>query len=282
MIRSSHQILPFVLRAPTAVQPTIARSPLAVAPAFAQDTVPPTATNDQLVALAKLHPEFAFPSGGDISLALNAHYSNRRGQLAFALAHSYNCIEGDVRLSNGVAVMTHDRGRASELTFAEWATTIAVSGRMLRIDLKESRALPEVIKTLRKLGIPGGRLQFNVSVIPPWESSHMNVKDIQSLRREYPDAWITFNVPAPLSAVFKVLGNAGHTVGGRIGVALQPPEASPGAIKQLHGLGLRINIWNDASKWAPQDVAAEKARLRDLGIDGMLDVRGSHDPLLRP
>lgn len=235
-----------------------------------------------LTDVARANQDHVFPANGDISLVRNAHYSNHRKQLEYILRHPYNSVEADVRLRDGVAVLAHDKGAKVELTFEEWATAVSSSGRMLRIDFKESKALPEVVRIIRKLGITADKLQFNFSVVSPREgSSYLAVPELQKLRRDFPESWITFNLPKPTMEVFAQLGQVGKQVGGRMCVSFQPKEVSVAAISAIHGYGMRINIWNDATQWGPDNVALETKRLRDLGIDGMIDLRRMDDPLIK-
>lgn len=275
----------------------IARSPATTPlPAAAPDarsaaatTAPPTSERPAplppgpdvpgLLELARARPELAFPRNGHLGVASNAHYANTRAQLAWALKGDYNSLEGDVRLVDGVPVMAHDPGRVHELTFEQWAGVAAASGRMLRIDMKEARALPHVEAVLRRLGVPHDLITFNVSVDAPWTSSNMPVHAVRQLRERFDGCWITINTPVPMQLGYDLVARAARHIGGdRVGIALLAERVTAPLVAHLRR-DLVVNVWNMPGAWSPVDVAAERARLRSLGVDGMIDVRRADDPL---
>lgn len=251
----------------------------ATAPPASAIPAAPGPTDAELLMLAAAHPEYEFPRHAPLSAAHNAHYTNTRAQLAYALEHSYNELEGDVRFRDGIAVMAHDSDRAADLTFEQWAIAVARSGRMLRIDLKDIKALPGVMATVKRLGIPADRLSFNVSVYMPFMSSNASATQLDDLRARFPESYITFNLPFPALPGYWLVEHSAHRVGGPTGVALMGQLATASAIAHLRKHGVTVNVWNHPPLWAPEDVAAETARLRALGVDGQIDLRREDDPL---
>ena len=249
------------------------------APAVAPPALP-VPTDAQLDKLATAHPEFAFPRGGDLSLAHNAHYTNSRAQLGYALDHPYNELEGDVRFRGGTAVMAHDSGADNGMTFEHWARLGAQAGRMLRVDIKEAKALPSIEATLAKLQVPDDRVSFNLSVDAPWMKSNFAVDAVRALRERHPDAWITFNTPLPERAGYAVVGRVARQVGGpRLGVALQGQFVTVRDVAWLKAHNLTVNVWNYPPLWEPTDVEATTAAYRAMGVNGQIDLRRRDDPL---
>jgi hypothetical protein len=234
-----------------------------------------------LLARAQAHPEWAFPRGGQLAQAHNAHYADTRSQLAYALENDYNSIECDVRLRSGVPVLAHDSSAPSDLTFEAWARALAASGRMARIDLMEASAIPAVLEIVDRLGIPHDRITFNVSVDAPWSPANVSVARLKELRARYPEAWITMNMPLPTRIGTWLLARAGRAIGGKVAGTLTDPLVSAALVHSLQK-GAAVDVWNEPRVWQPADVAAEEQRLRALGVDGMVDLRRRDDPLARP
>jgi hypothetical protein len=214
-----------------------------------------------------------------LSIASNAHYTNTRHQLAYALANNYNSLEGDVRMRDGVAVMAHDRGRTPELTLAQWASHGASAGRMLRIDLKEREALNSVTQAVRELKIPDDRLTFNVSANAPWLKSNFSTQGLRELRAAFPNAWITLNAPFPLPLGYELAADAAKHVGGKVGLSLQAQLVTKGTVRHLKGHGLTVSAWNHPPLWQPKNIEGMRRSLREKGVDGMIDLRRKDDPL---
>lgn len=243
----------------------------------------PPPTLDQLAALAATAPpEHRFAPGGHPSTLRNAHYTNTRSQLGYALAGRYNSVEGDVRIRDGLAVMQHDATGRADLTFEQWAALAARAGKHLRIDVKEAASLPAVEATLARLGIASDRVTFNVAVYAPWTSADLPVAAVRALRERHPASWITLNVPLPLHAGYALAGRAARRIGGgRMGVAVQAALARRGDVALLRRSFDVVNAWNEPLLSQPDDPARTSARLRAAGVNGMIDLRRRDDPLAR-
>jgi hypothetical protein len=282
--------------APTAIRPPIATpaAPMRAAPTNTSTIpgpeLPPVAPRHpalpspppglaQLAALAANAPADArFPPGAHPSTIRNAHYTNTRAQLAHAFAGPYNSIEGDVRLRDGRAVMQHDRTAAHDLTFEQWAMLGARAGKHLRIDLKEPAALSHVVATLQRLGVEPGMVTFNVGLRTPW-SSGLAIDEVRTLRDRFDGAWVTLNLPAPLGAGYVLVEQAARAIGGpRLGVAVVAGLVRAADVTRLRRSFAVVNAWN-LPVLGPGDLAREAARLRAIGVNGMLDLRRRDDPL---
>ena len=239
----------------------------------------PVPTLAELARLAaEAPPEHRFAPGSHPSTIHNAHYSNTRAQLGYALANAYNSVEGDVRVRGGVAVMQHDATAAHDLTFEQWALLASRAGKHLRIDVKEPAALEHVAATLAKLGVPAGSVTFNVGLATPW-SSGLSIDAVRDLRARFGDAWITLNLPLPLGPGYLLAVRAAKAIGGgRLGVAIMAGLVHRGDIALLRSAFDVVNAWNLPLLGDP-DVPAMTARLRAIGVNGMVDLRRRDDPL---
>lgn len=233
---------------------------------------------DELLRLARLKPGSAWRPGMHVSQAHNAHYTNTYRQIAYAFAHDYNSVEGDVRMHRGVPVMAHDRGRLDGLALAEWVRVVHTSGRLLRLDVKEAAALPSVLRVLRDQGVPAHQVSFNVSVLNP-TGGGLTVTELRALRALYPHAPIGLSVPVPLGYVYEQAARIARAAGGGpFMVALHAQWANAATARRLQP-ALIVGAWNHPPLYAPTDLVAERARLRAMGIDGMIDLRRADDPL---
>lgn len=238
--------------------------------------VPSLARLAELAASAPASERFA--PGDHPSTIRNAHYANTRAQLAYALAGPYNSVEGDVRVRNGVPVMQHDGDAAHDLTFEQWALLASRAGKHLRIDLKEPAALAQVADTLERLGIPAGTVTFNVGLATPF-SKGLSVDAVRALRGRFPLAWITLNLPLPLGPGYLLASRAARAIGGdRLGVAVMAGLVHRGDIELLRRSFAAVNAWNLPLLGDP-DVGAMTAKLRAMGVNGMVDLRRRDDPL---
>lgn len=234
----------------------------------------------RLLDHARARPDSAWRRGDHISKANNAHYTNTLTQFEHALKNSYNSLEGDVRVEDGMPVMAHDKGRTDGLTFRDWAEIGNESGRMLRIDLKEHAALAPVVKELQRLDVPDWRASFNIEALLPGVA-HIDVGYLKELRAQYPLSPISLNSPLPLRPIHDALKAAARQVGGTMMTAFQSPLATRDAVAYLKPEFI-VNAWNNPALWQPRDIARETARLRALGVDGMIDLRRRDDPLAKP
>lgn len=233
---------------------------------------------DELQALAERAPTSQrFVPGSHPSTLRNAHYTNTRSQLAFALAGPYNSVEGDVRMRDGRAVMQHDSHGRADLTFEQWAMVATRAGKHLRVDVKEPAALAEVTKQLSRIGVPPGSITFNVAIDTPWGAGS-SIETIRALRADWPASWITLNLPLPLGPGYLLAARAARLIGSeRLGVAVMAGLVGRRDVELLRRSFAAVNAWNLPRLGV--DLDREARRLRAIGVNGMLDLRSSEDPL---
>jgi len=268
------------LAAPSALSapvPGVERPPVAPKHPALPNPVPGL---QQLAAIAAAAPrEYSFTPGAHPSTIRNAHYTNTRAQLAYALAGPYNSVEGDVRVENGIPVMKHDGHAAADLTFEQWAWLANKAGKHLRVDVKEAAGIPAIAETLERLGIPGGSITFNVGAGAPWASNNMSVPAIRALRQRFPESWVTLNLAVPLLPGYKLAVEAAKRIGGdRLGVAVMAETVRESDVRLLRTVFASVNAWN-LPLLGEIDVEAATKRLRAIGVNGMMDLRIKSDPL---
>jgi hypothetical protein len=261
--------------------------------------VPTTLPGPELPAIPPKHPALPVPPslgqleriadaapaaqrwtpGGAPALVHNAHYSNTRSQLAFSLAGPYNSVEGDIRMRDGVPVMQHDSHGAYDLTFEQWAILAARAGKHLRCDVKEAAALEPVARILERLGVPAGSITFNVAAGTPWSSANQSVSTIKALQARFPGCWVTLNLPLPFGPGYLLAMRIAKEIGkDHLGVAIMGGLIHARDVSLLRRTFEVVNAWNEP-KIKELDIVAETARLRSIGVNGMIDLRRRDDPL---
>jgi hypothetical protein len=215
-------------------------------------------------------------TGMSLERLRNAHLSNTAEQLRIALAGDYNSLEGDVRLEHGVPVMSHDRGGEGALLFADWARIAMATGKHLRIDLKEAAAIDQVSALLHQLGVPDGQVTINLSTGMPFSDADAERSTLERIRGAHPGALIGFNVPdsimgSPIVAAI----DAATAIGGQTQVSLAIDQATPTIIGRLRTAGIHVGIWNDPQRDPVDDPASTRRELREMGVDGLVDLRSA-------
>lgn len=232
-------------------------------------------TDEQFAALLRLargRRELAWPAGQDISAARNAHFTNTAREMAAALQADYDWIEGDVRLDDhGKPVMAHEPGARHSMALDEWLAIGAASGRGLKLDFKDPRAIESALRLLRAHGVPGWRLILNVTVGGP---SGVTWEQLATARRRFPDAIVNLSTDAQelTPTVIGQLRAWARAVGHNVMFPLRWDLVDDQVIAALRDVG-RIAIWNSPAVGGPSDLAAEVLRLRARGVDGMIDLR---------
>lgn len=189
-----------------------------------------------------------------------------------ALHGDHDWLEGDLRVArDGRLVMAHDADEEDAgLELQEWLAIGAAGQRGLKVDVKEDEAIPELLDQLEASGIPHGRIMLNVG------PSSLDEASVRDVRRRFPDAWIALN---PRSRDERGYGARdlqeitaiADAAGGRIAFPIRWDLASDSAIEALRPHG-RVSIWTSSSHGTPDDAAAEAAKLRERGVDGVIDL----------
>lgn len=221
---------------------------------------------------AAAHPDKAWTGSKDIAVARNAHVTNTPAEMLAALQGPYDYLEGDVRMDSRGVVMAHDLGQTSGMTLTQWLQVGQRSGRGLKLDVKEARAIAPILQQVR--GIDDARLLLNVTIEDANASSIVSAAQLASLRRAHPQAWINLSVTHfPYDQqVLDRMATVADTVGGPIMFPLRAEFVTPEIVQRLRPHG-RVAIWNDPHTFDPTDIAAATARFRGWGVDGMIDLR---------
>jgi hypothetical protein len=239
----------------------------------------PVPTLAQLEQIADhANAAYRFTPGSHPSTMHNAHYGNTRTQLGYALAGPYNSVEGDVRFRDGVPVMQHDHDAPRDMTFEQWATLVARAGRHMRVDVKEHEALAPVVEILERLRVPQGSITFSLGSGLPGTPSFESVATIRALRDRFPGSWFTISPIVPFGPVYEIATRIAKAIGpARLGITVTAGYVSERDVRKLRGSFEFINAWN-VPQFKPIDIEAETARLRAMGVNGMIDLRRSDDP----
>lgn len=214
-----------------------------------------------------------------IARARNAHYTNRADQLEYALRNGYNSLEGDVRQRDGVLIMAHDHNQTSGMRFNDWLSVAQASQRMVRIDVKDPRVFPAIVEELTQHHVSDDRLTLNVSVVGGWDRLRVPLFQLQAFRAAFPHAYLGMNLPLPFGPVADAVAGVARQLPGRNMVALQSALVSAQSVQRMHDKGFIVGAWNEARLSNPTDVGAATQRLREFGVDGMIDVRRRDDAL---
>lgn len=234
---------------------------------------------ERRAAAAALDPTYRVRPGAHPSELRNAHYANTRTQLAYALSGPYNSVEGDLRMRDGIPVMQHDQISRRDMTFEQWALAVHRAGKHLRLDFKEAEAIAPAEEILRRHGIPDDVVTLNVSVGLPWFKGNIGLDEAKALRDRHAKSWITINLAVPEGPVYRYAALVARRLGSeRLGTTVLGGFVDETDIKNLREHFEFVNAWNVPSL-KNLDVAKEAARLKAIGVNGMIDLRAQGDPL---
>lgn len=251
----------------------------AMDPSFTPSSSVPRPSIDELLRLARMRPELAWAPGTHISTARNAHFTNRRIDLASALRSDCTSLEGDVCLVGETAVLAHDRSGAVELTFAEWASIVAASGRMMRVDLKDAAALDAVLANLDDLGVPDERVTINMTVARDTaketggHGTAVSLSAARGLRSGHPKMFVGLNVVESSEPAIRDLAGIAAAIGRPVMVALEHRSVTPELLALIQPAAI-VGVWGDPPTRPVPNRDRVVDRLRSLGVDGMIDLRG--------
>lgn len=230
----------------------------------------------QLLQLAQTRPDAAFELGDDFSQVRNAHLTNTLEQLQHALAQGYNMMEGDVRLDDhGRPVMAHSR-RHQGLLLEQWLQLTSATGRLMKLDFKDSDAAKPAVDLIRQQGIDPSRLVLNVTCVNWFGMDKMHPEQVRWLHEQLPEARIALaigKIPYSEATMEKAIEAAQAVADpGKITFPLQAQHITPEVVRVLSEYG-SISAWNAPDFYDPPSIEAEQRRLRSLGVTGMIDIR---------
>jgi hypothetical protein len=235
-----------------------------------------TAQLGYLLLLAVSRPDLAWPAGRDVADARNAHVTNNVPELSAALEENYDYLEGDVRVGrDGEPVMAHDPGAEGSMRLVDWLEVVRRSGRGIKLDFKESKALWRSAALVRQAHIPDSRLIFNITISGEPEAN-ITLASAKALRKMFPKAIINLSVGDPTynETVMHRMQMAAKAVGGPIMFPLRIDLVDKHVVQQLRPFG-KIAIWNFPGVYSPKSIAADTRRMRALGVNGTIDLRMS-------
>lgn len=243
--------------------------------------------------------------GAPLSEVSNAHYTNTPEEMAEGLSGNYNFLEGDIWLE-GVArripgidafrepIMAHDYHDVDGLTLGEWLEAGKASGKGLKLDIKQSASIPKVVEAVKEAGIPDQRLIFNADMVhgPGWNNDtkfkaanilmdvQTQVDEMQQFREAFPDATLAVGLYTSSKAenrfytsdMIEQASDIADELGGRITFPLRAEYVTPETVESLKEHG-SVSIWNDPKSFLPKDLDAARQEFRDMGVDGMIDLR---------
>lgn len=283
---------------------------------FVAHPATPTEEMKELYEKAE-HPSqapFRWKDGARIAEAHNAHYTNTGEELEDGLTADYNFLEGDVWLEGAFRqiplvdhfrepIMAHGPKEVGGLSLGEWLDVGKRAGKGIKIDIKQSAAIPKIIDEVKKRELPDERLIFNADVAfgpgvkrdakfrifdlaTDFSTSR---KEMKQLRKAFPHATIgvglyTKKQPPGTHYTTEQLRDAiafANDVGGPITFPLRAEFVTPEVVAKLKPHG-SVSIWNDPRSYVPGDEATETRRFREMGVDGMIDLRGKDEPFKDP
>lgn len=257
---------------------------------------------------------YRWVDGAPLSQAHNAHYTNNSEELKAGLSGDYNFMEGDVWLEGAVRripgldhfrepIMAHTPNEVDGFTLGEWLDIGKASGKGLKIDIKQSAAIPKIIEEVKERDLPEERLIFNADVTfgPGVRDSGAfrlldvatdftsDLEEIGQLRKAFPKATLALGLytgKQPKGTVYspKQLQNViafAKKTGGPITFPLRAEFVTPEVVETLKPHG-SVSIWNDPKTFLPGDKQQATAMFRAMGVDGMIDLRGASEPKKGP
>ncbi len=213
----------------------------------------------------------------------NAHHSNTVGEMREALEGDYDWLEGDVR--RDPPVMGHDMFSSDGLPFEDWLQIGGASGRGLKIDIKERGSIDGIIEAIEASDVPQHQLMFNLDAItgPGGSGTNATPDDVRRLREAFPDAHIAIGAKTGATEpgttyteaqVSEMIALA-EDVGGSVFFPLRAELVTPQIVERLEAHG-NVSIWNSPSSYpldGPDAIAAEAERFREMGVEGIIDLR---------
>lgn len=213
----------------------------------------------------------------------NAHHSNTVGEMREALEGDYDWLEGDVR--RDPPVMGHDMFSSDGLPFEDWLEIGAASGRGLKIDIKERGSIDGIIEAVEASDVPQDQLMFNIDAItgPGGSGTNATPDDVRRLREAFPDAHIAIGAKTGSTETGTTYTEAqvsemialAEDVGGSVFFPLRAELVTPQIVERLEAHG-NESIWNSPRTYpldGPDAIAVEAERFREMGVEGIIDLR---------
>ncbi|WP_342376157.1 FAM151 family protein [Myxococcus stipitatus] len=225
--------------------------------------------------------------GTPLSEAKNAHTTNTRSDFDHAKNGDYTWFEGDVRMEfnrEGKIEMRHDEGNETgdNLTLTEWLNKGKELGVGLKLDVKDDRVFDNrFLEEVRASGVPDNKLMFNYGFGKAADEGART-------RAMFPGATLALNPPGgPMNEqVDKLIGQVTSINDANKLPSTGPNKppvtfvfeygkhpTDPALINKLKEYGT-ISIWR-GNTFQSLSVEDSTKNLRNLGIDGMIDLKES-------
>lgn len=229
-------------------------------------------------ASARLDPRMWW-KGRPLSEGRNAHKTNTVEQMNEAMKSGANWLECDLRREQNPPYdieCRHDLGdeRGDNLKLSEWLKIGVKSGRGLKLDIKESQYLPQILDELEKAKVPSERL-----MIPAVSRA------IPEIRRRFPDAILTIGSPGGQPVNGKLTDEQVDRMIATVKKTGQPcafiaryDTLTDSAIKKLSAVA-PVSVWNDPGLPGAENPQRVTTSLRARGVNGVIDIRKSESLL---
>ena len=261
----------------------------------------------ELLKLAQAPTDDQWQPGTPMTEVRHCHYTNSYAEMKRGLTEDHNFFEGDIRLEGGIRgvkglnhfrepIMGHDVYHVRGLSLDEWLEVGQESGRGLKLDIKQAAAVPKIIEAVKEHDIPDEMLIFNADVTRGPGSpgaivlgaanvladKTCDLKDFKKIREEFPQAVLSLGAytgPAPDIKEYSpkqmaFLTEMADELGGPISFPLRADFVTPKVVETMKPHGM-VSIWNDPSTYNPQNLADDIRRFREMGVDGMIDLRNT-------
>ncbi len=210
--------------------------------------------------------------GRPLNQAIPAHRTNTPQEFQRALASRRNFFEGDVRVSADPPhhlEMRHDKdpGDTKNLTLREWLARGKAAGVGLKLDIKETDRLPELIREVQAAHIDDHLLMINLGSVP------MQREGLR-LRQLFPHATLALNPGdlEPFSANVGPMLEQAQLLGAPVTFVLRNDRVDAATVKQLEAVG-PVSVWNDPNIDGNTNLLRRAEELRAMGATGVVDLR---------
>jgi hypothetical protein len=244
-------------------------------PWFRKKPTPAQPSLEALRRLARATPDKTWRPADGLATARNAHFTNTPDQLSEALRGDFSSLEADVRMRDGKAVLAHQPWSNDGMLLSDWLTVTGASGRLLKLDIKDVSALDAAIRLVQEAKIPAERVMFNVYYAQGPRSGDLSWEQLKSIRQRMPESWISMDIPlfAPDIVVNRVIKAAERLGTDRLAASVEAQYVNETLVKRLTP-HFTVNAWNEPKRYLPKSIDIATRRLRALGVNGMIDLRG--------
>jgi hypothetical protein len=203
----------------------------------------------------------------------NAHRTNTVDEMKAALAGPFSQLECDVRGAINAPhelECRHDAGSepGDNLTLKEWLSIGKASGRVLKLDVKDSSRLGDILAAVEASGVPPERLNINLSdaAMRSWGDA---------IRRRLPGALLSLNPRGALNdAEVKSLTGLARHLGPPCTFVVRNDLLCDSTLRALEAVA-PVSVWNDPGMKGIDAPERTTDELKRRGCTGVIDIRAS-------